>query len=233
MMNNNDTAAELLSYEELSTAAEPRLAIIWLHGLGADGHDFMPVAQAMPQTAARGIRYIFPHAPLRPVTINNGMVMRAWYDIAGADLRRDQDQAGIKASVAAVERLRDAIAARGIPHQRQILAGFSQGGVIALRTALASSKPPMAVMGLSCYLANAEDLAYWASATAKDIPIFMAHGSQDPMVAVAMGERGRDALLAANYQVEWHEYPIPHAVSPQEIVDIDGWITQQLAATGN
>jgi len=226
--NSGDTA--VLSHEVRDTHAQPAYAMIWLHGLGADGYDFMPVAQAMPATAAHRVRYVFPHAPTRPVTINNGMVMRAWYDIMGFDLRRDQDRGGIENSVKAVETLRDHLARQGIPYQRQIIAGFSQGGVIALRTALASQRPPLAVVGLSCYLADPESLTQWAAPDATQVPVFLGHGTQDPVVPVQLGERALAALQEARYAVAWHTYPIPHAVSPQEIGDIDAWIAQQITA---
>ncbi|GAB4201238.1 MAG: alpha/beta hydrolase [Wenzhouxiangellaceae bacterium] len=229
-MTVHDTAASPLAYEKRQSRAAPAYAMIWLHGLGADGHDFIPVTQAMPQSGAHGIEYYFPHAPLRPVTINNGMVMRAWYDILGVELRRDLDSAGIKASVAAVEALRDAIAAQGIPHERHILAGFSQGGVIALRTALASEQPVAAVIGLSCYLAQSEELTTWASQAAASTPVFLGHGDHDPMVACQLGQAARDTLTAAGYAVAWRHYPIPHSVSPAEIADLDQWLADILGA---
>lgn len=227
---NDAAATELLAYESRESHPQPRYAMIWLHGLGADGFDFVPIAQAMPKVAATGVRYYFPHAPMRPVTVNNGMVMRAWYDITGFDLRRDLDRTGISQSVAQVEALRGQIASQGIPHQNHILAGFSQGGVIALRTALASRQPPLAVLGLSCYLANGEELQQWASAEAAKVPVFIGHGSQDPVVPMLLGERARDWLQQAGYAVQWHAYPIPHSVSPEEVSHIDHWTAQQLVS---
>ncbi|MCG8465620.1 MAG: alpha/beta hydrolase [Xanthomonadales bacterium] len=221
-------SAKLLDFETRNVGENAHYAMIWLHGLGADGYDFVPVAQAMPQFNGLGARYYFPHAPMRPVTINNGMVMRAWYDILGFDLRRDEDRNGIAQSLQQVEALRDHIAADGIPHERQILAGFSQGGVIALRSGLGSPRPPLAVLGLSCYLADPEGIEQWKSAAASRIPVFMGHGSQDPVVPMPLGQQARDHLKHAGISVEWHEYPIPHSVSPQEIVDIDTWVLQQI-----
>lgn len=230
---SNAAVAPLLEFETRSAGAKANYAMIWLHGLGADGFDFVPVAQALPQLSNLGLSYYFPHAPMRPVTVNNGMVMRAWYDILGFDLRRDEDRNGIQQSLQQVEALRDHIAAQGIPHERQILAGFSQGGVIALRAGLGSKRPPLAVLGLSCYLADPEGIEQWKHPQSAEIPVFMGHGSQDPVVPMALGQQARDHLKTAGIAVQWHEYPIPHSVSPPEIADIDAWVVQQVQAAAH
>lgn len=222
------TSASLLPYEWRAASGQPQYVMIWLHGLGADGFDFVPIADAMPETTSRDVAYCFPHAPRRAVTINNGMVMRAWYDIMGFDLRRDQDRNGIQQSIQQVEQLRDYFNRQGIPYNRQIVAGFSQGGVIALRCALASKHPPLAVLGLSCYLADAESIASWSPPAAREVPVFMGHGSQDTVVPMVLGQRAKATLLGAGFQVQWHEYPIPHSVSPDEIGHIDQWVAQHL-----
>ena len=224
----SEQSTALLQYEWHAKSEQPEFAVIWLHGLGADGYDFVPVAQAMSLTAQYSPAYCFPHAPMRPVTINNGMVMRAWYDIMGFDLRRDQDRNGIQQSIRQVEQLRDHLNERGIPYQRQIIAGFSQGGVIALRAGLASERPPLAILALSCYLADPETLADWSYGDERNMPLFMGHGSQDPVVPIQLGERARDTLTAAGYQVCWQQYPIPHSVSPNEIMHIDEWLSTQI-----
>ncbi len=167
-------------------------AVIWLHGLGADGHDFAPIVPHLRAAAARPVRFVFPHAPVRPVTVNGGMAMRAWYDILGVSIDRDQDSKGILASVQSVNRLiKDQIDA-GIAADRIVLAGFSQGGAIALRAGLAQDPPLAGVIALSCYLLQADDLDVWSAAASTSVPIFMGHGSQDPIVPVALGRAAAD-----------------------------------------
>jgi phospholipase/carboxylesterase len=220
--------AELLDAIELETAPNPAAAVIWLHGLGADGNDFVPIVRELelPRTA---IRFVFPHAPLQPVTINNGMVMRAWYDIAGADLARREDERGVRASQALVEALIAREKARGAPARRIVLAGFSQGGAISLQAGLRHPERLAGIMALSAYVPIAESLAAEAHAANGDVPIFMAHGVYDPIVPITVARRSRELLERLGYGVEWHEYPMPHSVAPQELDDIGAWLARALA----
>jgi phospholipase/carboxylesterase len=211
----------LLETIEVDTGGETRLAVIWLHGLGADGHDFEPIVPELGVGA--GVRFVFPHAPIRPVTINNGMRMRAWYDIVGF---RDapQDDSGIRASAAAVTRLVDREVQRGLPPSRVAVAGFSQGGAIALHLALRAPQRLAGVMALSTYLPLADSLAVEKTAANADVPIFMAHGSGDTVIPLALAEESRRRLETQGYEVEWHVYPMAHAVCPAEIEAIGDWL---------
>lgn len=204
----------------------PQHSIIWLHGLGADGSDFVPIAGELKLPVA--VRYIFPHAPMRPVAINGGFVMRAWYDIASDDIGAQQDAAGIRASQAAIEGLVAQEIGRGIAPHNIFLAGFSQGGAIALHTALRQTAPLGGVLALSSYLPLAETVTREASANAQQTPIFMAHGRSDPVVPYALGTASRDALLALGYAIEWHEYAMPHSVCDAELRDIEAWLTRRI-----
>lgn len=206
------------------TGSNPLHAVIWLHGLGADGHDFVPIVPHLRSAAARPVRFVFPHAPVRPVTINGGMAMRAWYDILGMQIDRNQDRAGIHASLAQVDALIDAQIAAGIRAERIILAGFSQGGAIALRCGLARPQGLAGVMALSTYLLETEQLSDWAHPASARVPIFFGHGSQDPIVPVGLGEGSARRLAAAGYPVEWQTWPMPHSVCPEEIAAIDQWL---------
>ena len=208
------------------TGPQPDHAVIWLHGLGADGHDFVPIVPHLRSAQNRPVRFVFPHAPVRPVTVNGGMAMRAWYDILGVSIDRDQDEAGILDSVAAVDRLIQAQIEAGFSADRIVLAGFSQGGAIALRAGLAQRTPLAGVMALSCYLLQADRLESWAAAASKSVPIFMAHGRQDPVVPISLGRAALDVLTDAGYRVEWNDYPMPHSVAPEEIQAIDAWLEQ-------
>jgi len=214
--------AELLESIEIETAPQPSSSVIWLHGLGADGNDFVPIVPELG-LQGRSIRFVFPHAPTQPVTINGGMVMRAWYDIADAAIRRE-DSAGIVASQARVEALIEREKARGIPASRIVLAGFSQGGAIALHTGLRHAERLAGVMALSCYLAIAERLADEAAPANRSVPIFMAHGLSDPIVPHARALESRAHLEDLGYAVEWHEYPMPHSVCMEEVNDIAAWL---------
>ena len=207
-----------------NTGPEPRHAVIWLHGLGADGHDFVPIVPHLRSAAARPVRFVFPHAPVRPVTVNGGMAMRAWYDILGFEIDRDQDQAGIHASLAQVNALIDAQIADGIPADHIILAGFSQGGAIALRCGLTREEPLAGIMVLSAYLLEADRLESWAHPISLPVPIFMGHGSEDPIVPVGLGQASAQRLQQAGHPVEWHTWPMPHSVCPEEIAAIDQWL---------
>jgi phospholipase/carboxylesterase len=210
----------------LETGKQPKHSIIWLHGLGADGQDFVPIAGELELPVA--VRYIFPHAPMRPVTINGGFVMRAWYDIAGPGIDAQQDAAGIRASQSLVEALIAQEVARGIAPHNIFLAGFSQGGVIALHTALRQASPLGGVLALSAYLPLADSAARELLAGTKATPIFMAHGRSDPVIPCALGAVSRDALLKFGYAVEWREYAMQHSVCDAELRDIEAWLTRQI-----
>ncbi len=202
-------------------------SVIWLHGLGADGHDFEPI---VPELGLGGapIRFIFPHAPERPVTVNMGYVMRAWYDIRSPDLSQEQDEAGTRESE---QQLRAWIAheiERGIPAQRIILAGFSQGGAIVLHTGLRYPERLGGIMALSTYLPLADTVDDEQHAANTDLPIFMAHGQQDPIIPLALAEQSRMTLTTLGHSVEWHDYPMPHSVCREEISAIAEWLRQKL-----
>lgn len=209
------------------TGPDPEFVVIWLHGLGADGNDFVPIVPHLQAAQSRSVRFIFPHAPVRPVTVNGGMAMRAWYDILGLSIDRDQDAEGIRASVEAVEHLINQQIDGGIAAERIVLAGFSQGGAIALRAGLAQAPALAGIMALSCYLLEADALERWRAPDPSSPPIFMAHGSQDPVVPINLGRSASERLSAAGFEVEWHEYPMPHSVSPEEIQAIDRWLDQR------
>jgi len=221
-MQQSTSTEPLLETLEIATGPEPRLAVIWLHGLGADGHDFEPIVPELPLSVA--VRFVFPHAPVRSVTVNGGMQMRAWYDILGWGSKVPQDAVGIRASAAAVARLIDREVARGVPAERIVLAGFSQGGAIALHSALREPRRLAGVLALSTYLPLAETLAAEMSAASAGLPIFMAHGTDDPILPLAMAEVSRRVLGAAGYAVDWHVYPMAHAVCAPEIAAIRAWL---------
>jgi len=199
-------------------------AVIWLHGLGADGHDFVPVVPELKLPAGHGIRFVFPHAPSIPVTINGGMPMRAWYDILALGPGGPEDEEGVRATAAAVRALIDREINRGLSRDRIVLAGFSQGGAIALHTATREAEPLAGVIALSTYLPLAANLEHEATAASRETPILMAHGSLDPLIDISFGTLSRDLLLAAGYQVSWKSYRIEHGVSPEEIRDIGAWL---------
>lgn len=210
----------------VETGPNPQHAVIWLHGLGADGHDFEPIVPQLSAASARPVRFVFPHAPVRPVTINGGMSMRAWYDILGMSIDRNQDQAGIEASVAAVDHLIEAQLASGIAPERLVLAGFSQGGAIALRCGLARATPLAGIVALSCYLLGAEQLRDWAAPESARVPVFLGHGNHDPVVPPALGQDAADRLEQAGYPVRWLTWPMPHSVSLDEVRAIDQWLEE-------
>ncbi|MDE2137615.1 MAG: dienelactone hydrolase family protein [Gammaproteobacteria bacterium] len=209
---------------EIETGANPTAAVIWLHGLGADGHDFEPIVPELVRPGERALRFVFPHAPIRPVTLNGGYAMRAWYDIVSLERRGPEDESGIRASQAAIETLIRRENARGIPAGRIVLAGFSQGGAMALFTGTRYGEKLAGIMGLSCYLLLAERFAAERVAANQSTPIFLAHGTQDPIVAPVLGEQAHATLQAAGYPVEWHAYAMPHSVCPQEVADIARWL---------
>ena len=203
-------------------------SVIWLHGLGADGHDFEPIVAELGEAVTRSVRYVFPHAPRIPVTINGGMVMRAWYDIADTDLANRADESGVRASAGLVEALIADELARGLDSTRILLAGFSQGGAIALHTGLRYGKTLAGILALSTYLPLQDQAAAELGEANRDIPIFLAHGSQDPVIPLALSERSRQFLAARGYRVQCHTYPMPHSVCPEEIRDIAVWLEQVL-----
>ena len=217
---------EPLESVEIETAPNPRASVIWLHGLGADGNDFAPLADEIELPVA--VRYIFPHAPAMPVSINGGYVMRAWYDISDAALRRE-DEAGVRASQKSVEALFAREKSRGVAAHRIVLAGFSQGGAIALHAGLRQSERLAGIMALSTYVPLADKLAFEANPANREVPIFMAHGTADPMIPYERATASRDLLLQQAYALEWHEYRMQHAVCPQEIADIGVWLRRVLA----
>ena len=215
---------------ELETASDPTASVIWLHGLGADGNDFVPIVPELKLPATLALRFVFPHAPVRKVTINNGMAMRAWYDIAAADLNNRADMVGVRQSQAEVEALIAREKTRGIAASRIVLAGFSQGGAIALHTAVRHQERLAGVIALSTYLVNADKLAEEAAAINRDLPIFMAHGTADPVVRFEWGDASHRALVASGYRVDWHAYRMEHSVCMEEIEAIGVWIVRTLAA---
>ena len=215
---------------EIETAASPRYAVIWLHGLGADGSDFVPIVPELGLAGAPGVRFVFPDAPSIPVTCNGGWVMPAWYDIISLEPHsRRIDEAGIVNSRAAIRRLIAREVARGIPSQRIFIAGFSQGGAVAYATALTHPEPLAGVVALSTYIPSAALIEREASVANKAVPILAAHGSEDDVVAPALGRAARDFLLGHGYAVEWHEYPMPHAVCGEEVDRIGAWLRGRLA----
>jgi phospholipase/carboxylesterase len=222
-------AASLLPSIELETGKNPDAAVIWLHGLGADGNDFVPIVNEMKLPAATPIRFVFPHAPVRPVTLNGGMPMRAWYDVYAANLADRADIAGVRQSQGEVEALIARERTRGIAAKRILLAGFSQGGAITLYAGPRHAERLGGLIALSTYLIKPDDLAKEGNAINRDVPIFMAHGTQDPMVRLEWGEASRRALVAAGYPVEWHTYPMPHSVVWEEIEAIRAFIAKVLA----
>jgi phospholipase/carboxylesterase len=216
----------ILPHITLDTAPSPRHSIIWLHGLGANGEDFVPIAEEMNLPVA--VRYIFPHAPEQPVTINGGYIMRSWYDIVANDIGSEQDAAGVHASQLEIEKLISQEKARGILPSNIFLAGFSQGGAVALHTGLRHADRLGGILALSTYLPLADTLKAEASSASKDTPIFMAHGRSDPIVPYALGRSSEEILLQQGYRLDWHEYAMPHSVCQEEVRDIETWLSQRL-----
>ena len=209
---------------ETETGAQPRHAVIWLHGLGADGNDFVPM---VPQLVARDwppLRFVFPHAPMRAITINGGMKMRGWYDITGMEIAQRQDEAGVRASMALVEELIAREVARGVPAANIILAGFSQGAAMAMSAGLRHAEKLAGIIALSGYLPLHEPLAKERSAANADTRIFIGHGSFDPVVPQALGMMGRDYLRSLGYTVDWHSYAMAHQVCNEEIDQLRSWM---------
>jgi len=218
----------LLEAVEIETGRNPTGTVLWLHGLGADGHDFAPIVPQLVESHERPLRFVFPHAPVRPVTINNGMAMRAWYDILGFGRGIPHDEVGIRASDIEVGALIVRENQRGIPTNRIVLGGFSQGGAISLFSGPRYPEKLAGIMGLSCYLLL-EDLLPAERARANySTPLFLAHGNQDPVVDFRRGLEAKQLLEAGGYPVEWHAYTMPHSVCPQEITDIATWLRKVL-----
>jgi phospholipase/carboxylesterase len=259
------TGSDPLEALEIETGPAPRAAVIWMHGLGADGHDFEPIVPALGLPATLPVRFVFPHAPLRPVTINAGMVMRAWYDVRDDGGERREDEGGVRASQRQIQTLMAREQARGVPAGRLVLAGFSQGGAMALHTGLRHPERLAGILALSCFLPLADALAAEADVgagaaspprtvgglpevrladvgagagspprtvgglaevrvAARDVPILMAHGTEDTLIPLGRARRSRDVLLGLGYKVVWREYRMPHAVSAEEVSDIGAWL---------
>ena len=222
---------ELLEAIEIETGHDPKAAVIWMHGLGADGNDFVPIVPELGLAGAPAIRFVFPHAPMRPVTINNGYVMRAWYDVSYGDLEgksRRADEKGVRDSESQIRALIEREGKRGIAHDKVVLAGFSQGGAIALQSGLRYPEKLGGVMALSTYLPLAAALPNEASPANRKTSIFMAHGIYDPVVPYLMGTTSKTTLAALGYDVEWHEYPMQHSVCAEEVRDIGVWLRKAL-----
>jgi len=225
-------SAEALPAVEIKPDGPADSAVILMHGLGADGHDFETLVFELRLPAASAIRWVFPHAPIRPVTLNGGIPMRAWFDIVGLDRRSVEDEAGIRESAEGIRALVSREKERGIPAERIVLAGFSQGGAMALHTALREDQPLAGILALSTYLplaATLEDEAHPANAS---VPILQAHGTADPIVPITLGEASRDRLRERGYEVDWRTYPMPHSLCAAEVVDIRQWLLAVLPVKG-
>jgi phospholipase/carboxylesterase len=220
----------LLDTIEIETSDNPAAAVIWMHGLGADGNDFVPIVGELDLTGCPGIRFVFPHAETMPVTINNGYVMRAWYDILGMDLVRREDEAGLRASQQRIEDLIMREVARGISADNIVLAGFSQGCAMTLQTGLRHPHKLAGLICLSGYLPLAGTVAAERSDANRQTPIFMAHGRGDGVVTINRAEASRDLLKELGYEIDWHEYLMPHSVCAEELNDIGLWLKQVLKA---
>ncbi|EKD73965.1 MAG: carboxylesterase [uncultured bacterium] len=216
----------LLPCVEIDPPASPAGCVIWLHGLGADGNDFVPIVSELKLNIP--LRFVFPHAPLIPVTINNGYVMRAWYDIVSMNMNQHADQVGIDDSVKKLQQLIEREKQSGIPYERIILAGFSQGAVIALTTGLTFQKQLAGIIALSGYLPHSEQVIKTSNPLYKSTPIFIGHGTEDPIVPYPLGEKTYQTLKNYNYTISWHSYTMPHSVCQEEIQDIAKWLTRAL-----
>ncbi|MGH8283656.1 MAG: alpha/beta hydrolase [Gammaproteobacteria bacterium] len=221
--------ADLPECVELETGASPVASVIWLHGLGADGHDFEPLVPELSLPTSLPVRFMFPHAPMRPVTLNNGYVMRAWFDIVKIGLNQLRDRAGMLASREMLEALIARENRRGIATSRIVLAGFSQGGAVALYTGLQYRERLAGIMALSTYLPLVHGFEFTISPANNSVPIFYGHGTQDPVVPLQLAEYTRKELTVRGCSIIWHTYPMPHAVHPEEIMHIRAWLLSVLA----
>jgi phospholipase/carboxylesterase len=212
----------------VETGPKPSYTVIWMHGLGADGHDFEPLVPELLDEGMPAIRFVFPHAPVRPVSINNGYAMRAWYDLIGIDRRSAEDFRGISESADAISGLIHREHARGIDSDHILIAGFSQGGAMALHLATRHPDTFAGVIALSTYLPLAQDFAKLRNGANLRTPVYMAHGTQDPVVPFALADESRQLLAGAGYNLEWHAYPMPHSLCPQEIADLRAWLRRTL-----
>jgi len=217
-------SGKLLEYLEVRTAERPEYSVIWLHGLGADGHDFEPIVPYLGLPPGSAVRFIFPHALMRPITVNGGAVMRAWYDIVEISINKGQDEAGICHSADKIRALIDQQIKLGIPASKIILAGFSQGGAMALHVGLRYPQRLAGIMVLSAYLLFPERLESELSEVNSTTPVFLGHGTHDPVVPFALGQSVQRVLQAGQWPLEWHSYPIPHSVSQEEIADVGRWL---------
>lgn len=220
----------MLDTVENETSADPQWSVLWLHGLGADGHDFAPIVPELVRPHWPAIRFVFPHAPVQPITINNGVPMRAWYDIVSMDFRSRADSAGVEASIVELELLIEREVARGIPAERILLAGFSQGGAVILSALLRRTRPLAGLIALSTYLPDPAKAAAARVADAISVPVFMAHGTQDPVIPVAIAEHTAQTLSALGLPVEWHTYTMAHQVCAEELHALGDWLEARFAA---
>jgi phospholipase/carboxylesterase len=214
---------------EKLTGPNPRHAVIWLHGLGADGNDFVPIVPELVDPRWPPLRFVFPHAPVRPITINGGMAMRAWYDISGMEIAQRQDETGIRASIVLLEELIAREVERGVAPASIFLAGFSQGGAIVLAGGIRHAQRLGGIIALSTYLPMAEKTDAEANAANREVPIFMAHGMLDPTISHALGQMSRDYLKQRGYAVDWHDYPMAHQVCAEEVADLRIWLGSHLS----
>jgi phospholipase/carboxylesterase len=221
---------ELLETVEIESGVNPTAAVIWMHGLGADANDFVPIVKELDLRDCPAIRFVFPNAPQIPVTLNGGYIMRAWYDIAaaGTDINKREDEAGLRLSQQQIDALIARENARGIPTDKIILAGFSQGCAMSLQTGLRHPQKLAGIMGLSGYVPLADKVAAERHAANQDTPIFLVHGASDPVIPIQRAQQSRDLLLSLGYSIEWHDYWMQHSVSPQEIIDIGHWLRKVL-----
>ncbi|MHC5147251.1 alpha/beta hydrolase [Stenotrophomonas rhizophila] len=220
----------MLDTVENETGADPQWSVLWLHGLGADGHDFAPIVPELVRPHWPAIRFVFPHAPVQPITINNGVPMRAWYDIVSMDFRSRADSAGVDASIVELELLIEREVARGIPAERILLAGFSQGGAVILSALLRRTRPLAGLIALSTYLPDPAKAAAARVADAISVPVFMAHGTQDPVIPVAIAEHTAQTLGALGLPVQWHTYTMAHQVCAEELQALGDWLEARFAA---
>lgn len=221
----------MLETIETTTGPNPKFSVIWLHGLGADGHDFAPIVPELVRKEWPALRFVFPHAPVMPITINNGHAMRAWYDIVSLDFSKvREDAAGVRRSIVEIETLVARERDRGVPAGRILLAGFSQGGAITLAAGVRREQPFLGLIALSTYLPLMAETAAEATPKGLATPVFMAHGSQDPVVPEAAGKRSAEHLRSLGMNIDWKRYPMPHSVCAQEINDLGDWMTARFAA---